>query len=527
MSRAKGALVALVAASLLGGCGGGDELETVPADPRYGEQPNFVFVLTDDQNLDQLTPRTMPETHRLLVRGGTSFGQHIATTPLCCPSRASMLTGQYGHNNGVLSNVPGWGVLEEPDNLLPAWLQRVGYRTAYVGKWLNGYEKTVEAHEEVPPGWDEYYGLVGIHGYYKFKVSDNGEKKNRSGNYLTDTLNKHAVAMVRDLAGEQPFYLQLSHLAPHVENFIAESEGPCAGQAVPAPRDVGRFDRAGLPDSPSINERDVADKPAFIGLKTSIPREQMELLEYRYECRLASLRAVDRGVAQLIRALAVEGELKDTVFVFGSDNGTFHGEHRLPGGKGLPYEEASKIPLVIRAPERFRGGRPAPAKIDQPTANIDLVPTIVELAGAPTCSDDDSCRVMDGRSLVPLLAGREGAWPRPRPILTEMALNVDAVEPGRGISCRSAGVFQRRWVYVHHTSVPDPVLGSCVEKDVLEQYDVVRDPYQLENLAHSPSAGGRRAARIEDELAALTSELSDCAGIRGRDPEPASGHYCR
>jgi len=528
LSRA--AAVALsVAVLLASGCGGGAGEAQVEADPRFGEQPNFVFVLTDDQNLAQFNRRTMPETFRLLARRGTLFENHVATTPLCCPSRASMLTGQYAHNHGVLSNTPGYGALEDPENTLPTWLQRAGYRTAYLGKWMNGYEKAIdpEPHETPPPGWDEWYGLVGPHGYNQFKVSDDGVKKRRNKRgHLTRTLNKHAVAMVHQLAGEEPFYLEVGHLAPHVENTRKRSEGRCSEQAVPAPRDSRLFENAGLPDSPSLNERDVSDKPDFIGLRTALTPAKLDELESRYECRLASLRSVDRGVGQLTRALAVAGELKDTVFIVGSDNGTFHGEHRLPGGKGLPYEEAAKIPLLVRAPPKYRADRPPPLAVELPTANIDLVPTIVDLAGAPTCMEEDACRVMDGRSLVPLLGGKESAWPRERPILTELTLSVDAVEAGRGTSCRYTGVFQGRWLYVSHASVPDPT-GTCVEREALEQYDLARDPFQLENLASAESPAGRRAAEASDRLERLVRELADCAGIEGRDPEPASGHYCR
>ena len=522
------AVAVSVAAVLASGCGGADD-GRVEADPRFGEQPNFVFVLTDDQNVDQFNRRVMPQTFHLLAPRGTVFENHVATTPLCCPSRASMLTGQYGHNHGVLSNTPGYGTLEDPENTLPSWLQRVGYRTAYLGKWMNGYEKAIdpEPHETPPPGWDEWYGLVGPHGYNQFKVSDNGVKKRRNKRgHLTRTLNKHAVAMVQKLAGAEPFYLEVGQLAPHVENTRKRSRGRCSEQAVPAPRDSRLFEGAGLPSSPSLNEQDVSDKPDFIGLRTDLTEEKLDELALRYECRLASLRSVDRGVAQLVRALGVAGELKDTVFVVGSDNGTFHGEHRLPGGKGLPYEEAAKIPLLIRAPHKYRGGESPPPAVEQPTANIDLVPTIVDLAGAPTCVDEDTCRVMDGRSLVPLLGGEEAAWPRERPILTELTLNVDAVDAGRGTSCRYTGVYQGRWVYVHHASVPNE-LGACVERDVVEQYDLERDPYELENLAGETTAAGRRAERASKRLERLTAELADCSGIRGRDPEPESGHFCR
>ncbi len=518
------------AAAIGAGCGGDAEPEIEPH-PKYGAQPNFVFILTDDQNLDQFDRRTMPNTIRLLGDHGTALTNFYTPTPLCCPSRAAMLTGQYGHNNGVLSNVPGYPVLGEPDNVLPAWLQRVGYQTAMVGKWLNGYQHVVEKHKEVPPGWDKYHGLIGSHGYYDFKASNNGKKDVYDHTeYLTQWIEHTSIDLIRKLSDEEdPFYLQINELAPHVENFLAESRGRCGGDAVPAPRDLRRFKGSGLPDSPSINEGNVSDKPVFVSGKTKLTPEQIKQLTIRYECRAEALRSLDRTIAHIFRALAVAGELKNTVVVFMSDNGTFHGEHRLPGGKGLAYEEASHMPAVFRIPEQFRGGAPIVKRVTEPTMNIDLTPTIVDLAGAQPCiagDDGEECRVMDGRSLAPLFEGDDSAWPKDRPILHELDLSVEGVDVGRGISCRYTGVREGRWLYIRHTEVPEPGIGACVERTVVEQYDVKRDPYELRNLAVSPVSAGNHAKAVERRLERLTDELQDCAGIKGRDPEPESGHYC-
>jgi arylsulfatase A-like enzyme len=527
--RRRAALAAaVVLAALVAGCGGDEEdggIDLVKADPKFGKQPNFVFVLTDDQNYAQFTRNTMPNTFRIMGKHGTRFTDHIATTPVCCPSRASMLTGQYGHNNGVLTNVPGYTDLEDPENTLPTWLKRVGYRTGYVGKWLNGYGKAVEAEEVVPPGWDEWYGLVGGHGYYRFKASVNGEKTGARRSFLTNTLNKKAVAMVRKMSGDDPFFLQLSQLAPHGESKRFPTEGRCEGNAVPARRDEGRFKDAGVPKSPSLNEEDMSDKPKFLQRKRKIPPQRMKFFENRYACRLASLLAVDRGIGQLFRALAATNELKDTVFIFGSDNGVFHGEHRIPGGKGLPYHEAYKLAFAMRAPKRYRGGDPAPKTVGVPTANIDLVPTIVELAGAPNSAGDGE-RVMDGRSLVPLLGGHLGQWPDERPRVIEFDSGTDKVKPSRAISCDYQGVLDNRWLYVSHGRVPDS-LGNCVEENVVEYYDLERDPSQVDNIEKVPGAGGPDATAEEERLAELLVELSDCSGIKGRDPRPSSGNYCR
>jgi N-acetylglucosamine-6-sulfatase len=525
VGKAAAAAAAALAAGAIG-CGGEDPNPPIEPDPAFGAQPNFVFVLTDDQNLASYNRRTMPNTVRLLGDQGTTFTNYLDATALCCPSRAALTTGQYGHNNGVLNNKPGYSTLREPDNVLPVWLQRAGYRTANVGKFMNGYERTVGDNKQVAPGWDEWATLVGKHSFYDFKLAVNGEErkaKYEDGPYLTDELNRRAVELVHELSGPQPFFLQLSQLAPHVEN--GDSGGRCGTFSVPAPRDQGRFRDAPLPSLPGVEEVDVSDKPTFIRELPALTGRDRAIIELRYRCRLESLGAVDRGVKRIVRALRETGELDETILIFTSDNGNFHGEHRLPGSKGLPYAEASRLPFVVRAPARLRGGATRAGRIDAPVANIDVVPTIVEWAGAETCPDTGECRVMDGRSLMPLLEGRADEWPAGRPIATEFDIGKNEIKAGRGTACEYQGVHQGRWTYVRHTSVPDLATGVCAETEQVELYDRVRDPYELENLAAGQPRA--RAAAAAERLAALTAELADCAGVEGRDPEPPSAHYCR
>lgn len=518
---------AAVCAFAAAGCGGDEPNPAIDPAPRFGEQPNFVFVLTDDQDYESYDRSTMPNTWRLLGGRGTTFAAAYDTTPLCCPSRATYLTGQYNHNNLVLNNKPGYASLADKENVLPVWLQRAGYQTAYVGKFLNGYESYVEDKDEVAPGWDRWSALVGnARGYFEFKLTVDGRerKETYSGEYLTDVLNRRAAELVRELSGDRPFFLQVGQAAPHNENINADSGGRCGGGAVPPRGEEGRFADAPLPNLPAVLERDRSDKPEFVADLPPLDARKRAVIRARYQCRLATLPAVDRGIAQLVRTLRATGELDETVFVFTSDNGNFHGQHGIGGGKGLPYEEASHVPLVIRAPDRFAGGGEPGAVVRAPVANIDVVPTIVEWAGTEPCPDAGECRVMDGRSLLPLIAGKRDGWPGSRPIATEFDIGKDEIQPGRPTSCRYQGVREGRWLYVSHPSVPDPETGVCEEADVAELYDRARDPFELENLAAAP---GSRAAAVEDRLAALTEELADCAGIEGRDPEPASGHYCQ
>jgi arylsulfatase A-like enzyme len=522
-------VAAALALILLSGCGGEEENPHVKPAPAFGSQPNFVFVLTDDQDLASFNRRTMPHTFRLLVDRGTVFANYIDTTPLCCPSRAALQSGQYGHNNGVLNNKPGYGELEGKDNLLPVWLQRAGYSTGYVGKFMNGYDSYVEDKDDVAPGWDRWSILSGnALGYYDFRLAVDGKQRKEEysgGEYMTDVINDRAVELIDDFSGPQPFYVQVGELAPHVENLNANSGGPCGGKAVPARRDEGRFAGASLPNLPAVREADVSDKPAIVSGQPPLDAKKIEQLGAEYRCRLETLPAVDRGIRQIVAALRRNGELDETVIAFASDNGTFHGQHRLPGGKGLAYEEAAHVPFVLRVPPEYLGDRAPVADVDAPTASIDYVPTVVEWSGAETCPEAGECRVMDGRSLLPLLTGRETEWPRQRPILTELDIGKEQLQSGRGISCRYSGVRQGPWLYIRHSSLPDLSTGTCAETETVELYNHEADPYELDNLA--VVAAGARAISAEERLAALTDELVECAGIEGRDPEPESGVYCR
>lgn len=525
------AFVVLLAALLVfvTGCGGGGGEDPNPAvkpDPAYGAQPNIVFIYTDDQDYASFNRRIMPNTFREVVDPGTNFTNYYDATPLCCPARAGVLTGQYGHNNGVLANKPGYGDLEDNDNNLPVWLQRAGYKTAIVGKFLNGYENAVDDKDDVAPGWDLWSVEVGNgRGYYDFKLAVNGRqrKERYKGEYLTDVLNQRAVEDVEQLSGDQPFFLWVTQSAPHVENINANSGGPCGGQAVPPPRDLGRFAGTQLPRLPGVLETDVSDKPGIVSGQPPIGPKQRKVLRHRYECKVETLPAVDRGVGQIVDALREAGELDDTILIFSSDNGTFQGQHRLPGGKGLAYDEAAHLPLAIRVPPQFAGGSRPPATTDAMAANIDFAPTFLEWAGGETCPVAGDCRVMDGRSLLPLLDHSQGDYPANRPLVTELDLDKDSVAPGRGISCAFEGVRDERYLFVRHTSLPDLATGTCEPTDSRELYDHRSDPFELKNLL----AEGMPPTSLEQRFSTLTDELQDCAGIEGRDPEPDSGHYCR
>jgi N-acetylglucosamine-6-sulfatase len=508
------ALAALSATALLGtegaeGQGG--------ADPR----PNIIVVETDDQTLASFNARTMPYMTSAVAGPGTTFTNSVVTTPLCCPSRATLLTGQYGHNNGIVNNKPGYPALRDKRNVLPTWLHNAGYVTVHLGRYLNEYPKGRKS--KPGPGWDEWITMLEPRKYlgYVLRVNrkevDFGKKVTE---YVTRVLNGRTVQMIEKYVPRpQPLYLQLDHMAPH--SGAGTSKGPCAGKEVadPDPADYAQYAAEPLPTPPSFNEEDISDKPSFIRKVPPLTEQRIADIAQRYRCALASLASVDRGMAAIDAALARTGELGNTVVIYTSDNGFFYGEHRLPREKIRPYEEALRVPLVIRIPSGV-GGPTVPA-VSQLVANIDLAPTILELAGAAPCISPQVCRVMDGRSLLGLATGQAG-WPNDRGVVIEFQTADQKF--GTSSSCAYRGIRTPDQFFVIHTSVPNLITDICEPADEREHYDLADDPFQLQNLypASPPSPDAAVQARLAERLLLL----ADCAGIEGRDPVPPSGHYC-
>ena len=489
------------------------------------EQPNVVLIQVDDQTARQFKRKYMPKTMRLLTRRGTSFSDYLATTPQCCPSRASLLTGQYAHNHRVLSNGRGYPFLKDKDNVLPVWLQDAGYNTIHVGKFLNGYWKFVDRPADVAPGWTDWRTVVGGRfGYYEYFISRNGQwhhyGKHRS-DYITRVLTRSAVNAIDKYApSDAPFYLQLDEHAPHGSG--GRQVNRCSGKhirtAKPDPLDTRAFRKARLPHPRSFDERRMGDKPAFLRHMPRIDRETKAKLRMKWRCALGSLVAVDRSVAAVHDAVKRKGELGNTVFIYVSDNGLFYGEHRIASGKVLPYEEALRLPLVIDLP---RGYEDVDA-VHAPVGNIDLAPTILDLAHASPCPPAGACRTMDGRSLLPLVTG-SGQLPEGRGLLTEYY----AAASGRYQTCQYDGIRTRTSIYVEtHSVVDNPAERTCRETLQVERYDLQRDPHELRNRCHGGSIArcptDAQQANLEERL----RELAGCAGIAGRDERVHGRPFC-
>ncbi len=481
-----------------------------PKKPKKLEHPNIVIVESDDQAKSTMSPETMPNIYSKLAPRATSFSDYIVTTPLCCPSRSANLTGQYGHNNGVLRNF--YPDLKQKQNVLPAWLQRAGYNTAHVGKFLNSYEQGDLGPTAVAPGWDLWFTELEKRRYYNWKASLNGKVRHYGTDdedHVTTVTSDYATRWTKRLVKKKaPFYMQVDYYAPHTSTG---RDTRCASGPVPEAQDEHRFDLAALPQPPSFNEQDVSDKPENIKGRDPLDQDTQDAIARRYRCTLEAVYGVDRGFGRIFDEIKRKGELNQTVFIFTSDNGFFYGEHRISKGKPDPYEENISMPLMVSVPPHYRNRATLVPDSGAPVANIDLAPTMLDLAGTTPCRSKRVCRTMDGRSMMPIIEGT-GDFPDPRAIEIELA------------DCQYRGVHFDHQDYIEYSS-GNPYNDEVCNRTDTEYYDLATDPYQLEN--GFPARPGSAAADAIDRLEGLTERLGDCSGIKGRDPRPTTGHFCQ
>jgi len=480
-TRARAAALAACALALLGGAAGSAQ----------AERPNVVVVMTDDQRLDDMA--AMPKTRRLLGGGGTTFEHAYVSYSLCCPSRTTFLTGQYSHNHGVTWNFAPQGGYERfralgQGNTLPVWLQRAGYRTGLIGKYLNEYGE--KRPREVPPGWDDWQASVDptTYQYFGYTLNVNGRLVrygHEPADYMTDVYAERAGAFVRRHAPQRrPFFLWVTPNAPHTESPTGRSEGT---PAVPAPRHAGAFADLPLPRLPGFDEEDLSDKPEIVQRFPRVEGEQLQRAEAHFRGRRASLLAVDDLVARMVGELRAAGELDRTLFVFTSDNGWLLGEHRIVGQKYFGFEESIRVPLIVRGPGFPRG------RVSEALAlNVDLAATIARAA------DARMGRPADGIPLQRLVA-RPAAW-RERDMVIETGPN------SVGLPYYS-GLHTRRYAY------------EVITTGEVELYDLRLDPYELRNVAADPAY-----AEVRQTLARRLDRLKDCRGSACRSaqgsPEP-------
>jgi N-acetylglucosamine-6-sulfatase len=540
-------------------------------------RPSFVVIQTDDQTLNELyaaySPypgapaiRAMPNTLDLLANRGVTFNRYYVSYPLCCPSRVTLMTGRYAHNTGVKGNVQpnggyyGFSFRGAYSHNIATWLQGAGYRTIHIGKFLNGYgDEPYSSGTEVPPGWSAWHTMLNAdthHYFYGYLLNNNGRVEGPYGdsgswetreygvrddpgcpaapanglpcNYATDVFTGLAWQELQATPPEQPFYMQLDYTAPHGD--FRHPAGP-----EPAPRDYGMFEGAPVPHdrAEGFDEGNVSDKPRFIREAPHLTPEDKHIYRVYYDKQLESLRAVDDGVKAIVDTLGSLHRLRNTYIFFTSDNGFFFGEHRLLGGKFLAYEPATHLPLLVRGP----GIKPG-SSTGELAANIDIAPTILELAGV---TPDKS---VDGRSLQPFW--RDTSLRTRRPIIFESFVATNDVEAngaisstgegdggypggngstGHGRAGGSGGAHGSGAAKAHASLLAPPkdyegirlgpykyIAWPDGEKEL---YDINRDPNELNNLARIPDY-----YPIRNFLHEQLRKYENCVGRECSEPVP-------
>ena len=342
-------------------------------------RPNIVVVLTDDQRWDTMSPESMPKTFSLLYPNSIRFNNAIAAVPLCCPSRASILTGLFSYNHEIKDNFwPEGGARKFKEyggdtSTIATWLNAVGYRTGLFGKYMNSYD-TIAPY--IPPGWDQWYAFKANNSnYYTYTLVENGvevEYSGQPGDYSTDVLAGKAVNFIATADPSEPVFVYLSVFAPHFNEDGAAMDSP----PVPGPGDEGAFQGLAPWRPATFNEANVSDKPLWVRnlpIMTQTVINQGDLFRIK---QLESLLAVDRAIESLVNALKDTGRYDNTVFVFLSDNGLSWGEHRWNWKKWCAYEECVRIPFWVHIPGV--AGRDDNSLIN----DVDLAPTLAEFAGA-------------------------------------------------------------------------------------------------------------------------------------------------
>lgn len=444
-----------------------------------GQRMNIVLITSDDQRFDEMP--WMPRTRRLIGAQGVTFDDALSPHPMCCPARAEILTGEYAQNNGVRHNTGPWGgfpafIRKNRIEHLGTWLQRAGYNTAFIGKFLNGYADKYGDQR----GWTKWNPTTaGTYNYTNFTMRIDGrpvrfDMRRSPKQYVTDVDARRAAQYVDEFSrSPKPFFMWVSNVGPH----DASRKGTW-GPPIPAPRhrDLFAGSRPAVLDQPNYLEADVSDKPQLV-----LRRQTRNTAGYvrSHLARIRTLQAIDQSNARIIRALDRAGELQNTLVVFTSDNGYMQGENGL-NGKNWPYESSLRVPLLVRGP-----GIPAGEHRSQNVTIVDLAPTFLAAAGASRSSTD-------GDNLFPVL--RDDA-PTSNTSLIQAGAATDYGWLWRGVRTS-------RYVYVEWTT------GER------ELYDLQEDPYELQNLV-DPQTGvplSESYAPVLADMQRRYAALESCAG---------------
>ena len=522
-------LVALVVGLLWLGSGSDDR----SASPETGQlsqsvdgdgRPDIVVVMMDDMRVDEL--RFMPWTRRLMSRNGVTFENSFSPLPVCCPARASFLTGQYPHNHKVWTVKPpyGYGAFDDSATLATA-LHDAGYSTGLIGKYLNGYGEDRSkvsgepSHTFVPAGWSDWRAALdnpkdpNLHGstyrYYSTPFNVNGKVDTSNyGTYQTNVVGRMSRDMATGFAQrEAPYFMYVNYVAPHhggptepddPRRFVDKrgNEWKFVTPARP-PRVRGRFDDvvnrpAGLPRGGGPAEADVSDKPLPWRALPEPPARARKAMTELTRQRAESLYLADLQIKRLVRKLKETGRWSNTVLMLTSDNGYYLGEHREPQGKIYGHEPSLRVPFLVTGPG-MRGGE----KRYAPITTIDVTASILELAGA------EPDVPLDGESRVDVFKGKDRPWTAP--VLHEVGGPKQSDRAGFDGPPKVIGVRTPRYSMMLY------------ENGGSELYDLLRDPAENHNRWRSP-----RYRDVRRKLMKVWWELKDCAGDACRAPLPES-----
>jgi N-acetylglucosamine-6-sulfatase len=467
--------------------------------------PNIVFILTDDQDVEIMGQYPMPKTKRLIANEGMVFTNMFVTSPLCCPSRSSILTGQFVHNHFVTNNSlsgncssPLWQKSLELQ-AFPTYLQKQGYNTFFAGKYLNQYGfKDAGGVQHIPPGWTDWNGLVGNSVYYNYVLSANGVEEAHADSYekdyLTDVIrHKAGTFLSKQVNATAPFFMMLSTPA-------------CHAPFTPAPQYNFNFSNDQAPRTKHFNIHGKNKHWLVEQAITPMPEDTISRIDNIFRNRLRTLLSVDDMIEDVVNQLQKIGELNNTYIFFTSDNGYHLGQFSLPNDKRQLYDFDIKVPLFVRGP-----GIKASSLTQDSVMSIDLAPTFLELAGLTSPPH------FDGLSLKPILTNQPHT-PRDKVLVEHHGEHENFVAGCPKYSyqemanCNDHCVCEDSWNNTYaciRTHTPTESYKYCALQDndnFVEVYDLKNDPYELMNMAKTASP---------DLLTKLSQQLADislCAG---------------
>jgi N-acetylglucosamine-6-sulfatase len=478
-------------------------LVAAPAAAAAASPPNIVMIIADDLDTSvwntALSLGYLPQIQARMIGKGTTFNNTFAALAVCCPSRVTYLTGQYSHNHGVIRNGGPQGGFESftsDDNTLAVWLQKAGYRTGLIGKYLNNYGLD-NGRIYVPPGWDTWQALPGLR-QFNYNMYDNNNVRRFGAlpdDYQTDVVARLVQQFIRN-PDARPFFLTVTPTAPHYEGDSDDS-GPTI---TPAPRHADTPPISPIPpeSARAYNEANMKDKPAWM---RDLPPADTQLMRSGYNSKVAAMRAFDDLVGGVFQALQDIDAAAKTLVIITSDNGYQYGTHRRTAKTDL-YEESIRLPMVISAP-----GQTQARVTDEWVMNTDWAATIVDYAGVKPR------RELDGRSLRGLIDGAAGATGR-RSILVEHPSDGrnSGNPPYAMIRSKNAALTlddSSRKALVYAQTLDSK--GTLITDE--ELYDLDEDPDQLKSLHKS-----RDATRLtqKNNLANRLVQLKSCSGAACR-----------